>query len=186
MVAEHVLKSEMTIADAVKILERMAGAKMKTSKDMGVEKMMDAEARRKQENIPDLNIDADVVRERLSDIPENLRDDAAIAREIEEMEEEHLGKDAIKWELMHAALHGSEDERATFKNPDLTISQAVIALQGRVNRGDRGKSLQLLQKLEELTAMRLLKRSITIPQAIAFLKLETAKEPKLRKIKEQK
>lgn len=186
LVADRILKSGMTVGEAVRIIERTAGVRMKTSKDMGVEKMMDAEARRKRENIPDLNIDPDVMYEKLSDVPERLRDDVAIAREIEGMEEEHLGKGALKWELLHSALRELEDARATFKNPDLTISQVIIALRGRVDRGNRGKSLQLLQKLEELTDARLLKRSITILQAIEFLKLETAKEPKLRKVKEQK
>jgi hypothetical protein len=184
LVADHVLKFDMTVGKAIKILERTADVKIGKLKDMGVERIMDAELKQKREHIPDLKIDPEAMYEKLANVPEGLRDDMAIAREIETMEED-LGKSALRWELMNSALRGLENIQSTFKNSDLAISQAIIALRGRVDRGDRGKSLQLLQKLEDLIALRLLKRSMTIPGAIEFLKHEVAKEPKLLKLKEK-
>jgi hypothetical protein len=182
LIAEHVLKSEMTIVEATKLLTKTAGIETGRPKNAGIIQTLEREERRKRENEPDLNVNPDVMYKKLSDIPEALQDDASLAREIEAMEEEHLGPGALEWESMSSALHGLENTQ--FTNPNLTVSQAIIVLRGRMARDGSGKSGALLQKLEDLTAAHILKRSITIPAAIEFLKNEIAKEPKLKKLKE--
>ena len=171
----------MAVGEATKLLARTAGIETGKPKDAGVIQTLEGEARRKRENEPDLNTNPDVMYKKLSRIPEGLQDDAALAREIEAMEEEHLGPGALQWELVNSALHGLENTQ--FTNPNLALSQAIIALRGRAARDGGERSEALLQKLEDLITSRVLKRSMKIPEAIEFLKNEAAKEPKLRKPK---
>ena len=185
LLAEKILKPEMTVEKATAFLQGKVGVEMRPSEDLGVFKTMAAEDRRKRDNIPDLHLAPDVMYRKLSDIPEEFRDDSLVSREIEAMEEEHLGRGAMRWEVMNSVLHGLEN--TSFRNPNLSLSSVLIVLQGRM-AGEiltHGESLsgKLLIKLHELIDAHVLGRSMTIPAAIEVLKTEVAKEPKLRKPK---